>query len=78
MAIDPMLYEKLSGRKGDAYSRMGEALAGADSAKAASKASKEESYTEGAMKARMKMNAYLLIAGVVGIVIFVVARAIFG
>jgi hypothetical protein len=27
MAIDPMLYEKLSGRKGDVYSRMGETLA---------------------------------------------------
>lgn len=27
MAIDPMLYQKLSGRKGDPYSRLGEALA---------------------------------------------------
>ncbi len=27
MAIDPMMYEKLSGRKGDPYTRMGEALA---------------------------------------------------
>ena len=27
MAIDPMLYRKLSGRSGDPYSRMGEALA---------------------------------------------------
>jgi hypothetical protein len=27
MAIDPMLYQKLSGRSGDPYTRMGEALA---------------------------------------------------
>ncbi len=27
MAIDPMMYERLSGRKGDPYKRMGEALA---------------------------------------------------
>jgi len=27
MAIDPMMYQKLSGRKGDPYTRLGEALA---------------------------------------------------
>lgn len=27
MAIDPMLYQKLSGRKGDPYTRLGEVLA---------------------------------------------------
>ena len=27
MAIDPLLYQKLSGRSGDPYTRMGEALA---------------------------------------------------
>lgn len=27
MAIDPMLYEKMSGRKGDPYTRLGAALA---------------------------------------------------
>lgn len=27
MAIDPMMYQKLSGRKGDPYTRMGEVLA---------------------------------------------------
>jgi hypothetical protein len=27
MAIDPMMYQRLSGRKGDPYTRMGEALA---------------------------------------------------
>lgn len=27
MAIDPMMYQKLSGRSGDPYTRMGEALA---------------------------------------------------
>ena len=40
MAIDPMLYEKMSGRKGDPYSRMGKALAGTETAKAARKATK--------------------------------------
>ena len=33
MAIDPMMYERLSGRKGDPYTRMGEALAQSDSRK---------------------------------------------
>ena len=27
MAIDPMLYQKLSGKKGDPYTRLGQALA---------------------------------------------------
>lgn len=27
MAIDPLMYQKMSGRKGDPYTRMGEALA---------------------------------------------------
>jgi hypothetical protein len=27
MAIDPMLYEKVSGRRGDPHTRLGEALA---------------------------------------------------
>lgn len=78
MAIDPMLYEKVSGRKGDPYSRMGEALAGADSAKAASRASKEESYMEGSMKARAKMKLYMMGLGAIALLIVVVARAIFG
>jgi hypothetical protein len=30
MAIDPMLYETLSGRKGDPHARLGEALAKGD------------------------------------------------
>lgn len=78
MAIDPMLYEKMSGRKGDPYSRMGEALAGADSAKAARKATKEMSYTESRMRARMKMNLYMAGLGAIALVIFVIGRAIFG
>jgi hypothetical protein len=41
MAIDPMLYEKLSGRKGDPYSRMGEALAKSDKRKGELRAEKE-------------------------------------
>lgn len=78
MAIDPMLYEKVSGRKGDPYSRMGEALAGADLAKAARAAAKEELYTEGAMRERYKWKLYSL--GVVVAVggIIALARAIFG
>ncbi len=78
MAINPMLYEKMSGRKGDPYSRMGEALAGAETAKAARKATKEMSYTEARMRARMKMNLYMIVLGAIAVVIFVVARAIFG
>jgi len=41
MAIDPLLYEKVSGRSGDPYSRMGEALAGAEKGKSERKALKD-------------------------------------
>ena len=69
MAIDPMLYEKMSGRSGDPYSRMGAALAGSDAAKAKRSAEKERSYTEATLIARYKWSA-------IGGVVFVFAVAI--
>jgi hypothetical protein len=78
MAIDPLLYEKVSGRKGDPYSRMGEALAGSDSAKAQRTEEKDRSYTEASMIARYKFQLYAAAAGGVVLVIFVIARALFG
>lgn len=77
MAIDPMLYEKVSGRKGDPYARMGEALAGADSAKAVRSAAKEESYTEGAMKARFKWQIICGAVAAAAVLIVILVRAIF-
>jgi hypothetical protein len=78
MAIDPMLYEKISGRKGDPYARMGEALAGSDAAKSRRTAEKERSYTEASMLARYKFQMYFAGAGVIALVLFLIARAIFG
>ena len=69
MAIDPMLYEKVSGRSGDPYSRLGAALAGADAAKSKRTTEKERSYMEASLIARFKYQA---IAGAVIAVILLI------
>ena len=78
MAIDPMLYEKISGRTGDPYSRMGAALAGSDSAKAARTAEKERSYTEASFIARYKFRAIMAVIVLVVAGIVWVATKVFG
>ena len=78
MAIDPMLYEKMSGRKGDPYSRMGSALAGSDAAQAARTAEKERSYTEKRMVAKYQAYAIMsVVLLVVGAIVWV-AMKVFG
>ena len=47
MAIDPMLYEKVSGRSGDPSKRLGEALAKSDRRGADRRAAKEAPNTTG-------------------------------
>jgi hypothetical protein len=60
MAIDPKLYEKYSGRSGDPYKRMGEALAQGAARKQSVQASKGDAfstrYIEGAIKWRWWMS----------------------
>ncbi len=46
MAIDPKLYEKYSGRSGDPYKRLGEALAAGARQKQANAAAKDRSFAE--------------------------------
>ena len=61
MAIDPKLYEKYSGRSGDPYKRLGEALAAGARQKQANAAAKDRSfstrYTSGYIKWRLWMSA---------------------
>ncbi len=78
MAIDPMLYEKISGRSGDPYARLGQALAGSDAAKAKRVAEKDRSYTEASMLARYKLQVYGAGVGAVGLMIYLIVRGIFG
>jgi hypothetical protein len=73
MAIDPLLYEKVSGRSGDPYSRMGAALAGSDAAKSQRKAAKDETFSSRMTIAHYK---YRLIFGGVALVVGLVAMVI--
>ena len=78
MAIDPMLYERMSGRKGDPHARMGAALAGSDAAQASRRAEKERSYSEKSMIARYQARAIVAaIVLVVGGVVWL-AMKVFG
>ena len=77
MAIDPMLYEKMSGRKGDPYSRMGAALAGSDAAKAQRTAEKARSYTETSLIARYKWSAFGGVAFIFAVAIFFALARVF-
>jgi len=73
MAIDPMLYEKVSGRKGDPYSRLGEALAQNDAAKARRTAQKD---VPGGTRMWLSYYKYKFIAGAVVGVIFLIGLLI--
>ena len=61
MAIDPRLYQKYSGRSGDPYKRLGEALAAGSRQKSATQAAKDRSfsqrYTIGTIKWRLWASA---------------------
>jgi hypothetical protein len=70
MAIDPMLYEKISGRSGDPYSRLGAALAGADAAQSKRSEAKANSSSGNWFVVRYKYQAIVgaIVGGVIGIV----------
>jgi hypothetical protein len=73
MTIDPRIYKKYSGRSGDPYSRMGEALAKSTARSSQLKASKDRSfshrYVSGAVKARLWM-------GIIGSIVLLIALAL--
>lgn len=75
MAIDPMLYEKLSGRKGDPRDRLGQVLAEDVKDKESRRAAKESPYSERQVASYFKAKAAAgVIGGVVMIVLILVAR----
>ncbi len=78
MAIDPMLYEKISGRSGDPYARMGEALAGSDAAKSRRSAEKERSYFEKSLIARYQYRAIAAVVGIVVLGVILLLAKVFG
>jgi len=55
MVIDPRMYEKLSGRKGDPYDRLGQALAQNDQKKADRAEQMHQMRMAGAMPSRWRM-----------------------
>lgn len=69
MAIDPDIYEKYSGRSGDPYKRLGEALAQSAAHKQRLSAERDKSFTQRRLEARMKINiAWYIIGGACAIV----------
>lgn len=69
MAIDPMLYEKLSGRRGDPQTRMGEAMAQRDRAASRRGAEKNKPFSQRWIEMDFKVNA------IVGIVLGLIVLA---
>lgn len=69
MAIDPDMYEKYSGRSGDPYKRLGEALAQGAAHKQRLSAEKDKSFTQRRLEAKMKINiAWYIIGGIIAII----------
>lgn len=54
MAIDPRMYERYSGRKGDPRDRLGAALAKSSERQSQVRAQKDKTYYERSMEARSK------------------------
>lgn len=68
MAIDPELYEKYSGRSGDPYKRLGEALAQGAAHKQRLSAEKGKSFAQRRLEAKMKFGvAWYIIGGVLAL-----------
>jgi hypothetical protein len=56
MTMDPRLYEKYSGRKGDPGSRLGAALSQSDAQKSSLSAQRDRSLTERHFRAKFKVQ----------------------
>ncbi|MBI1190083.1 MAG: hypothetical protein GC200_05305 [Tepidisphaera sp.] len=63
MAIDPMLYEKLSGRKGDPRDRLGQVLADDAKAKQSRERARDRAYSGPRMTTAFKAKAAFGAAG---------------
>lgn len=69
MAIDPDIYEKYSGRSGDPYKRLGEALAQGAAHKQRLSAERDKSIGQRRLEAKMKINiAWYIIGGIIAII----------
>lgn len=78
MAIDPRLYEKYSGRSGDPYKRLGEALSRSAAQNQSLSAAKDKTYMQRRMEAKFKLKlAWAAITGGVALVVLL-WRAITG
>lgn len=72
MGIDPGLYEKYSGRKGDPYTRMGEALSQSAAQRQNTAAAKDKTYLERRIETNAKVNfAYWIVGGVIALAILI-------
>lgn len=76
MAIDPRMYEKYSGRSGDPYKRMGEALAGQAARKQATRAVGDRSFSERVVVGHFKAKWMMSIIGAI-IMLILAASAVF-
>lgn len=78
MVIDPMLYEKVSGRKGDPYERMGAALAGMDKRKADLQQERDRLQNARGFRGMGAQGAFLRLAIMKPVLAFVVLAVILG
>ncbi|MCC6678791.1 MAG: hypothetical protein IT436_16790 [Phycisphaerales bacterium] len=72
MAIDPKMYEKYSGRSGDPYKRLGEALAKSSAKKQQVRAQADKSFSERIAIGHFKANWMLSIIGSIIVLIVVI------
>lgn len=74
MAIDPMLYEKVSGRSADPSKRLGQALAQSSAQRAATDHEKSKPASMKMAESHLKMRLYVAAAGVVGALILIMIK----
>lgn len=72
MAIDPELYKKYSGRSGDPYTRLGEALSQSAAQRQNTAAAKDKTYIERRIETNAKVNfAYWIVGGALALAILI-------
>jgi hypothetical protein len=76
MGIDPRLYEKLSGRSGDPYKRLGEALAQDAKSSYERRAQKDKSIAQRRLEAKFKAKWIASIIFAIVALIVVIAAAV--
>lgn len=76
MAIDPMLYRKISGRTGDPNSRLGEALARSAKSKTRVKADRDRGFSERLVIGHLKTQWLISVIGGLIVLAFIFWSAI--